>query len=240
MCSKNTIWTIGSEFSNLTFEKIDNVDDKFNKFISKWINIMLLRDDDFFKTQLSINEYNEFIEKINIYKNKYGKYNEDISLYFTEYNFSENLTDKLLTIRNHYGIVILFLLAYPYELFDNDIMIFSKELKKIEKIFNLRMLLQEISFDLGCSSYAIGKIYDFLKKVYDLNSIECENLEFIDYSKNVISKIKSLSNKQKFKYDVKELEIIKLIKDKQKNYLPLDFIISNRLLLFFIEEFFKF
>lgn len=242
----NTIWTIKSEFSNLRYPKIE-LDKSFIKFINKWINIMLLRDDSFFQSQLTDVEYNEFIDKINQYKRSYGDANENISLYFTEYNFSENLADKILTIRNHYGIVLLVMLAYPSNIFANDVSLFSKELKKLEQNFNLRNLLQEVSFDVGCSSYALGKIYDYLIKVCDdfVGDVvsSCSNEEFLNYSTYVVSKAMSLVfifDKHCKKYNFDEINKINLIKSKQKNYLPLDFIISNRLLILFIKEFFKF
>ena len=238
----NTIWTIKSEFSNLKYSKNDN-DKHFIKFINKWINIMLLRDESFFQNQFTDYEYIEFIDKINKYKKLYGCSKENISLYFTEYNFSENLTNKILTIRNHYGIILLIMLAYPFDIFENELSLFSKELKKIEESFSLRNLLQEVSFDVGCSSYALGKIYDYLNKsCYNLNE-EISNEEFLNYSINIISKAKELVtifDKQNEKYNIDDIDKINLIKNKQKKYLPLNFIISNRLLIHFIKEFFKF
>ena len=34
---------------------------------------------------------------------------------------------------------------------------------------NVKMLLYEVAFDLGCSSYAIGKIYDYFTKISNCN-----------------------------------------------------------------------
>jgi hypothetical protein len=238
----NTIWSIKSEFSNLKYQKIE-LDNHFIKYISKWINIMLLRDNSFFQSQLTNYEYLEFIDKINQYKNSYGNAKENINMYFTGYNFSDNLTNKILTIRNHYGIVLMIMLAYPYDIFENDVSIISKELKKLEQNLNLRNLLQEVSFDLGCSSYAIGKIYDYINKTcYSLNE-EISKQEFINYSNIVVSKAKKLVtifDEQNQKYNNDEMNKINFIKTKQKNNLPLDFVISNRLLLHFIKEFFEF
>lgn len=242
----NTIWTIKSEFSSLTYQKV-NSNPKFIGFIDKWIKIMLLRDNRFFKSIFSDDEYNEFIDKINKYKNKYGESNYNISLYFSEYNFSECLADKILTIRNQYGIILLFMLAYPYDLFQDDLFIFSQELKKISNNFNLRNLLQEISFDLGCSSYAIGKFYDYLNKIYDNNQnyselYDLSDLEFESYCLTTINLIKSMIqvfNYQNNKYNLDEQELINSIKNKQKDYLPLDFEISNRILIYFFKIFFK-
>jgi hypothetical protein len=238
----NTIWSIKSEFSNLNYQKIE-LDNRFIKYISKWINIMLLRDDSFFQSQLNNYEYIEFIDKINQYKNSYGSAKENISLYFTEYNFSEELTNKILTIRNHYGIILLIMLAYPFDIFENDLSLISKELKKLEQNFSLRNLLQEVGFDLGCSSYALGKIYDFLTKTCDNLNEDINDEEFLNYSNNVVFKAKELLTifeKQSEGYNIDEINKINFIKTKQTNYLPLDFVISNRLLFHFIKEFFKF
>lgn len=240
----NTVWTIKSEFGNLKYSKITS-DLKFVGFINKWIKIMLLRENIFFQSKLSIDEYDEFINKINKYKNTFGDSNDNISLYFTEYNFSDSLADKILTIRNHYGIILLFLLAYPYDLFENELSIFSKELKKLNENFSLRSLLQEVSFDLGCSSYALGKIYDYLMKIYEIDQEqinEVTNIDFEIYSSKVINSIKTMiqifENNNNYNFDEKNL--INFIKNKQKNYLPLDFVISNRLLIHFFKCFLKF
>lgn len=242
----NTIWTIGTEFSNCQYQKI-NSNHLFVNFINKWIEIMLLRDDGFFKLVLVEEDYVEFINKINKYKNTYGDSNYNISLYFSEYNFSEQLADKILTIRNKYGIMLFFLLAFPFDIFTDDLKIFSQELKLIEKQINLKSLLQEVSFDLGCSSYALGKIYDCVNKIYSgkfpsvQDKLSDNNFEL--YSQQVINQINSMTklfDEKNNGYTQIEQEQINTIKIKQKSYLPLDFIMSNKVLIYFIKSFFKF
>lgn len=242
----NTIWTIGTEFSNCQYQKI-NSNHLFVNFINKWIEIMLLKDDGFFKLVLVEEDYVEFINKINKYKNTYGDSNYNISLYFSEYNFSEQLADKILTIRNKYGIMLFFLLAFPFDIFTDDLKIFSQELKLIEKQINLKSLLQEVSFDLGCSSYALGKIYDCVNKIYSgkfpsvQDKLSDNNFEL--YSQQVINQINSMTklfDEKNNGYTQIEQEQINTIKIKQKSYLPLDFIMSNKVLIYFIKSFFKF
>ena len=55
-----------------------------------------------------------------------------------KYSGYNNLTNKILTIRNHYGIVFMIMLAYPYDIFENKVSIISKELKKLEYINDIR------------------------------------------------------------------------------------------------------
>lgn len=222
------IWTIDTEFKKLQYSKLE-LDDNFISFMNKWIHIMLLRDNDFFKSNLSEEHYLEFITKINNYQLKYGSSNGDISLYFIGYEFSDDLSDKILTIRNYYGIVLISLLAFPSESFTGNLKIFSNELKKINNNFNLQILLQEIAFDLGCSSYAIGKIYDYIIKVCNINTT-IDNDKFKNYCN---------SNNYIFESDNNDLDMIQFIKNKKQNYLPLDFVIPNNVLSFFIYEFFK-
>jgi hypothetical protein len=241
-----SIWTIETEFSCVKYKVQPNYNNKFIKFINKWLSIMLLRDDEFFKLKLAKEEYVEFINKINKYKNTFGESNNNISLYFSEYNFSDQLADKILTLRNQYGIMLIFLLAFPFDTFTDDLCLFSKELKNIQEQINLKSLLQEISFDLGCSSYAIGKFYDCVNKIYDVENLNTQNVisndEFELYFKMVFKFINStieLFDKKSSKYTVNEQEQIKLIINKQKNFLPLDFVMSNRILIYFIKIFFK-
>jgi hypothetical protein len=227
-----SVWTIETEFTNLQYNTI-GLDKLFIKFINKWIQIMLLRDNEFFKSKLSPKLYKEFIEKINKYKNINGADIKNISLYFTEYNFTQDLENKLLDIRNYYGMILFCLLIVPHE--NNIFNSLSKNIKKIKNNFNIHSILQEVTFDLGCSSYALGKFYDYLMKMYDDKDILLSHeYEFIcsmiykcshDYIKNY--NLENIDNEQ-----------INLVNEKKITFLPLGFNMNNDTLIFFLKNFF--
>jgi hypothetical protein len=233
-----SLWTIKTEFCNKVYTK-KNFDIFFEEYIYKIINILLLRDDEYFKNQLKDNEYDEFIKKINLYKNIHGKNNEDISLYFTIYNFSENLQNKLLEIRNIMGIHLLYLYNMPVEIFKDNLHVISKNLKKTD-INCFSQIIQEIAFDLGCSSYAIGKIYDYFSKVSNNKNILdykyfmaiCDDINSIIFKNmNIFFQISEYSENEK--------EEIKHVLDKQKHYYPINYKLTNRMMYYFIKQAFN-
>ena len=231
------IWTIESEFKDSIYNKIE-LTTIYQIYMNKLLQILLLRDLNFYQLFLSKEMYEEFNQKINIYCNINGFDIKNCSLYFTVYNFSDELAKIILDLRNKYGLYLLFLVAFPYESFNNEAKEISIDLKNINKNFSIRKLLQEITFDLGCSSYTLGNIYDYHNKMCNnkelLDDITFNNIN-ININKMIISTLK-IYTKCKNILSENELSIINQININKVIFIPLNFIITNKIILFLIKD----
>jgi hypothetical protein len=231
------VWTIDSEFKDIKYNSI-KTSNIFELYMNKLLRILLLRDLDFFETFLTSEMYKEFIEKINVYSNINGSDIKFCSLYFSDYNFSEDLCKIILDLRNEYGLYLLMLTAFPFETFSDELKEISKDLKNINNEFEIRKMLQEISFDLGCSSYALGKIYDYIIKISN-NKELLDNNKFLNINNIIKKEIIFLINIYKNCNNlltIEDLQIIATINNHKSKYKPLDFVISNKILLFLIKD----
>jgi hypothetical protein len=207
--------------------------------MNKLLKILLLRDFNFFEKYLSNELYEEFIEKVTIYCNNNGDDIKYCSLYFTEYNFSEELTKIILDLRNKYGLYILLMIVFPYETFSVEERELSIDFKNINKEINLRRLLQEVSFDLGCSSYALGKIYDYHIKIIGNNIEVLNDNTFNNINNNIKDNINKMVNVFKNCKNTLTIEDINTITDIDKhksNFTPVSYDISNKIILHLIKD----
>jgi hypothetical protein len=237
--NSENIWNISGEFSNLVYDYI-NLDDEFITYINKWLNVSLLRDNEYFKNILTDDLYNEYISKIKIYCDTNGYTCYKCPLYFVVYNFSEELQNIILNERNKLGLYLHTMLVLPFETFSNNtnIMNLAKNIKKLSNIINLKELLQEITFDMGCSSYAVGKLYDCINKIINnmelsqqtkkyniINDYEFNNINNIIFNKlsTHIDLIKNI-----IKYSTEDEIEIEKIKNKMLQNYPLGYSMKNK------------
>lgn len=232
------IWTIDSEFLNIKYNQT-KTSGIYQSYMNKLLKILLLRDLNFFEKYLSNDLYEEFIEKITIYCNNNGNDIKYCSLYFSEYNFSPELTNIILDLRNKYGLYILLMIVFPYESFSNQEKQISMDLKNINKEINLKRLLQEVSFDLGCSSYALGKLYDYHIKIIE-NNIEVLDDDAFDSINNnikdIVTNMVNVFKKCKNTLTNDDINIIKDINNHKSNFTPLSYDISNKIILHLIKD----
>ena len=145
-------WCIRTQYSDdKTIYPKMKLSEENKKLLCSLLNIALLR---------RLNEHNyfqnnqEIFEKVEQYINEYGDKIEDCMYYFTVYNFTEKTEKEILNIRNIIG----------YKIFINE---------EFRNIFNLMPILykylQIITFDIGCSSQALGDLVYILSKILDID-----------------------------------------------------------------------
>lgn len=231
-------WSIGSEF-HFKYENKIKVSQFTKRFFNFIIKTLLLRNNDFFEKYLNNEEYSLFKEKIIKNKDTFGDKITDIQLYFTCYEFSDNLEKKILNLRNYFGYFITSLIIIPTEntKFNSDLNILHNDIKKFDKELNLLETFQEITFDMGCSSYALGKLYAQLKEIIydfdsDKNEFSSSNYYKIIEENNI--KLKNIIDiLPLYNYDEDE---INYIKEKIKNNYKLKFRMSNKLTVYFLQN----
>jgi hypothetical protein len=162
------MWTIRTEFSSQLREKKE-CDANIKVFFQKMFNIVLFRNTRYFEKYLAKGDFESFVSDMETYKKNYGFDILDTSLTISEFGLSEKVLETVLSVRNQFGIRLLTLILLPIEVIHDDFLIqISKLLKQIVKKFDLVELLQEVAFDMGCSSYALGKFYDYCYKTFSL------------------------------------------------------------------------
>lgn len=257
-----SVWTAKKEFAKIK-SPIVVVNKETIAYLKKWINITLLRDDSFFAKLLTQDELAEFTKKVNDYCLKNGSENENSSLYFAIYGFSPSLEDKLLSLRNIMAMYITSMMIYPTEAFSSSFNVTNngggsfkidalcKGIKLIDGNASLgfRKILQEVTLDLGCSSYALGKINHFINNllVYEEKdsgttiTVSAKNVSPI--SGEMFSEINMIamalySNPMlhnEIIFTENEKSLVALIDNNLKTFVPVNFPISNKILLHYIR-----
>ena len=239
------IWSVRTEYSGKKFSDKSDIflmNNYTKLFINAFLNIIMFRRNSYsyMKKILSIELFNEFIEKVNIYIEKYGQEYEDSMYFLSIYNFSEKLENKLLDILNILGSVFLMLKIMPLEMTNDDkimniihqdIKIFLQ--KKEIKYINI------ISFDIGCSSQAKSELAYLYSNKYNAN-INKDDLMINDNFNILINTIyNKYVNFNDPKTTIDDENILKLIREKQKKHYEYPNDINNNITMLLINEYIK-
>jgi hypothetical protein len=228
-------WIVETEFGQMNNDYDDVINSISNdslSYLKKWLNILLFRDFEYFKTFLSNTEYKEFEQKINNYTDTYGSEFKNCPLYFIKYEFSSNLENTLLTLRNDFAKTLLKLIILPSEMFEKySLGNFAIDLKKINNI--IKKDLQEIAFDMGCSSYALGKIYKIISfyKNYNNENFMSSNM-FDTINEQIQNEFLNIPNLIKLNED--DNILLEEINYCKKNFYPIKKNISNKIIAYML------